>query len=454
MTETWRDRLPLALSFLIVLAYALIDRYGPAASHDSLYYLEGASYWLQTGTFSNMYWGSVLPEVHYAPLFSGILAALSFFSGMDPRSIADILLPFVAAWNLGLVDLILKRLKLPWHAICLLLLLLASTYAFFSIHWHIWSEPFYLSFLLIAALGIMQAVDSQKARWVLFAALMAGLSVLVRYAGLFMFPFLVLWLFFALKENRWRNSLLFSLVSLLPFVAWTIRNKISSGALHSRKYFWDWAGLGEFLRAFEVYFSWTGWVIILLVMILYVRVQKQSISPMIWIWLAGSIIYVVLLILAKSSIDAQIPIDARMLSPLLVPTVLITGSLMQQWPIKWRLPLLGLAFTASMVQAWPFAADAYHEGWSFHQRSLRAPGSPVYQIRAALPDSARLFATDVDGHYLAYMLNRPVTYHHFGDTLQPGGWYVRWQTEMPLETTTRDAIEVVPDLVWHRKPLP
>ncbi|MBA4304351.1 MAG: hypothetical protein C0424_09025 [Sphingobacteriaceae bacterium] len=454
MPERWGQFVPFVLALGICLAFASIDRFGPAATHDSLYYLEGASYWLKTGTFSNMYWGSVLPEVHYAPLFSGLLALLAWLSGNSPVEITPILLPFLAFINLLMIALLAKKHGLSWFGSGLMVLVVAGSYAFFSIHWHIWSEPLYLSLLLLSALTMSLWIEKKRLWWLVVAGLAAGLSVLVRYAGLFMLPLLVLWLFFAVSTHRWRNSLLFSALALLPFALWTIRNKVMAGALHSRKYFWEWAGSDEFSQALEVSFSWTGLVIVAVTGLLFVVIKRQKV-PLLWaVWLGGSVLYVTLLVVAKSTIDNQIPLDARMLSPLLLPAVLLAAFLIKSLPPKWLISTLAIASIVSLLQIVPPARDVYTRGWSFNDQSLRDPQAPIGLIQAALPDSALVFATDVDGHYIAYMLNRPITYHHFGDTLKPGAWYVRWKTQRPLKATTRDAVTVVPDWVWYRKPLP
>jgi len=445
---------PWLAGLLVVCAYVLIDRHGPAATHDSLYYLQGASYWLQTGTFSNNYWGTVQPEVHYAPLFSGVLALLAGVSGSTPLAVAHWLMPLLAGLNLALFGGILHFWRWSKLHIAGMLLIIGTAFPFFSMHWHIWSEPMYLSCILAAALLLLQWQKSGQTALLLLAASMAGFSVLVRYAGLFMLPLFVLAIYQARKSHLWRNIFVFSAVSLLPFALWTIRNKLLAQSLSSRSLFWDWAGVHEFLRAVETLISWGNLALLGLAVLFICFRRKRNLLPDSWIWLAGGSLYVILIFLAKSAVDKQIPIDARLLSPLLLPILLIFGREMMLWSAKQRTVWIAIALVGGLVQGASFAAGAYRDGWAFNDRRLLEEGTPLRQMQAVLPQEAPVFATDVDAHYLAYLLEREVNYLSRGEALPTGAYFLRWKAPLP-ETSTIEGSDILLDgLVWHRRKAP
>lgn len=445
---------PWIAGILVVCAYVLIDRHGPAATHDSLYYLQGASYWLQTGTFSNNYWGTVQPEVHYAPLFSGVLALLSEIGGSTPLAVVKWLMPFFAALNLALFGGLLSFWRWSRLQMAGMLLLIGTAFPFFSMHWHIWSEPMYLSCILAAALLLMYWQKSGQTSLLLLAATVAGFSVLVRYAGLFMLPLFVLAVYNARKAHLWRNIFLFSIICLLPFAVWTIRNKLIAQSLSSRTLFWDWAGVHELLRAFETVISWGNLALLGLGLLFICFRQKRNLLPNSWIWLAGGSLYVVLIFLAKSAVDKQIPIDARLLSPLLLPMFFVLGREMIFWTAKQRTVWIAIALIGGLVQGASFAAGAYRDGWAFNDRRLFEEGTPLMQMQSVLPKEAVVFATDVDAHYLAYLLGREVNYLSRGEALPTGAYYLRWKAPLPERNTTEGSDILLDGLVWHRRIAP
>jgi len=443
---------PWVSSVFLALVYTFINRFGIAATHDSLYYLEGASYWLETGTFTNNYWGNVEPELHYAPLFSGLLALLAKLSNSTPLAVAQWLMPLLAAINLALCGWLLRMWRWPWLQVSLLILVLGTVHSFYSIHWHIWSEPLYFCLILFATIALLHWQQNKSNIWFFLATTAAGCSVLARYAGLFLLPFFVLLVFSSIRDGRWKYSLLFSFWSILPFLAWTVRNKLVSNTLSSRTIFWDWAGVHELMKAFETIVSWSGIAILGAVLVIKFWHQKRFLLLPSGIAFIGGSIYVVLLILAKSSVDPQIPIDARMLAPLLLPILLIFANEMSWWTPKQRQIWLTVALLASSTQAWFFAAGAYKHGWAFNDQRHFEIGKPLQQMRAILPQEAKLFATDVDAHYLSYLLRRPVLYLNKSDTLQQGAFYLRWMAAPPETRTTEGTEELINETVWYRNP--
>lgn len=445
---------PWLAGILMVGTYAFIDRHGPAATHDSLYYLEGAHYWLKTGTFSNNYWGTVQPEVHYAPLFSGLLALLALITSTSPISVAQWLMPLLAGANLVLFGWLLRLWRWDHLQSACMILLCGMAFPFFSIHWHIWSEPLYLFSLLATGVVLMYWQNSGKTSLLLLAAAVAGLSVLVRYAGLFMLPMFVLAVFAKSPSRQWPNILLFSGVALLPFAGWTLRNKLMAQSLSSRTLFWDWAGVHELIRAVETVISWGNLAILALAIVIFCISTKRKLASESWLWLAGGSIYVVLIFLAKSSVDNQIPIDTRMLSPLLLPILFVFGSEMMHWTAKKRVFWMALALAGGLVQGASFAAGAYRDGWAFNDRRLFATGTPLSKMQAVLPKEGLVFATDVDAHYLAYLLQREINYLSRGEELPEGAYFVCWKAPLPEANTVEGSETLVHESVWHRHKAP
>jgi hypothetical protein len=186
----------------------------------------------------------------------------------------------------------------------------------------------------------------------------------------------VVWLTEAGKTNRVRvrNAIIFSITGAIPLLAWIIRNQIITGQPTSRVFSLNlmpkssWISLlntvfvwflpGRFVHGKELY--WLGGVIIILAISLgiYIFRYTRSVSPKDQspgmqkpvILLSLSILaYMVVLIISRSFFDVRIPMDERLLSPVLVMgLILLVWILEKIWKIK-RWLAYGIVVLISLI---------------------------------------------------------------------------------------------------------
>ncbi len=438
------------LPLVITCFFMVVDRFGPAVTHDSLFYMNGAESIRDLGRFSNEYYGALQHDTYYAPGLSALLAFLSFLSklsvGIMAKSVMYLLLftNLLLALRLCLAHGIDQKSTIGFTAI------LGLSFPFFSIHLHIWSEPLFLTLLLVVALALKNWFDTNQRSWFLGAVVLLGLSVLVRFAGLFMLPYFG---FFILQKRgfSWKWILPFSFFSLLPFVLWSLRNSLLAQELSSQTLFWNWVGGYAVLDAFKTVLFWSGLSFVVLALVISQLLQRKKLLLEIWPQLVGALVYVAFLLLAKSSVDRMIPLDSRLLSPLLVP---IISSIFILWNgmIKvWLRVTLTVALLLSFVQLMRPIQEVYKHGWGLTDRRLLEVGIPG-QIKTSLPDTAVCYASGFDVHYFRYLLKREVKYLPINQPLPDSSYFLLWLAEPPNSRMLANAEERLPGLLWATNP--
>jgi hypothetical protein len=247
--------LPLAGGGLIGLATS----WGAGLSPDSILYISVARNLLAgQGLMVLDANGAMMPLVHYPPLYPAWLA-LGGGLGFDPLDWARWANLICFGLNIALFARLAKKL-IPgdaWPLLLTSLMLLGLPNRL--VHAMAWSEPL---FLLLGFSGIACLEASQSRRtwpWLGLAALALGLSSLVRYTGLVFIATGVLMVahrnFFRDRPD-WRQPAIFSLMSGLPWLAWTARNYLLFGSFSDRQLYFHPPAASQLLGAAQNVTAW------------------------------------------------------------------------------------------------------------------------------------------------------------------------------------------------------
>lgn len=217
----WRVPLLLALACVTAVLWSSAT-HGLGVAPDSVVYLQAAESLLAGQGLT--YRG--LPLTHFPPAFPTLLAAAARLLGATPFAAAR----YVQALLLGISVLLLAWLageasgsRLPVVLPATLLFALSA----WNLHPHlrVLSESLFLLFTL-ACFGLLALYLRTAAwRWLVVAALAAGLSILTRYIGAALIPPL-LWAVwrYGSRQRRVSSTLVVLLCSGGPVAVWMARN--------------------------------------------------------------------------------------------------------------------------------------------------------------------------------------------------------------------------------------
>jgi hypothetical protein len=202
--------------------------YGPGITTDSAHYLSSAEN-LLAGKGYTAYDGT--PYVHWPPLLPSLMALLSL-SGIQPYTAGR----FINAFSFGGIIflsgiLFHQRIKSFWLTISGTLAVLLSPTLLKDCA-YLWSEPVFILLIIMFVYCITQYLEKERLRFLVLAVVFAALSCLQRYAGLTtVITGGILILFFNRKiplYSRFKRSLLFGLIAILPLCLWLMRCRLVS----------------------------------------------------------------------------------------------------------------------------------------------------------------------------------------------------------------------------------
>ncbi|MCC6572375.1 MAG: glycosyltransferase family 39 protein [Planctomycetes bacterium] len=234
----WPAVLILALAACMLVLFATSGQ-GIGVSPDSVFYLEGAENLRAGRGYTSRQPGNVYaPITHWPPGYSFALTASSF--GGEVLDAARRLNALLFALNVLLAGVIIRRLGGRDWAGLLAAALVATAPPMIELHTTAWSEPLFFTL----ALGACACLASfrRNGRWapLLLSAFLAGLSVVVRFAGAALVAAMLLALIAMLGSQsqfllkRRLKAAAFTLVALVPMSAWLI-SRGSGAAGASRK---------------------------------------------------------------------------------------------------------------------------------------------------------------------------------------------------------------------------
>ncbi len=298
--------------------------------------------------------GPDVPMNFRAPLYPLILASLKFI-GLEVMEGARWLNAVLFGGNILLMGTIIERY---YHKSSLFILLgasliLAST-PFLEIHAFAWTEPLFILTGFSGLLMLVMYLESFKTHYLITAVILVGLSWITRYAGA---PFVavgmlaLLWLEKEKWQIRIRDGLLFGFGASIPFFIWSLSQILSGNSATGREIAFHPISIQH---GWQAIYTMTGWLHIpdsvpgiariaiiiffgaLWLVILFVpdpppgrltpsAIQNRfkEIPDIIKILAIFVGIYFAFLTLSISFLDANTPLDNRILTPVYFASVIL-----------------------------------------------------------------------------------------------------------------------------------
>lgn len=338
-----------ACAFFAVLgsvALLLSTGWGIGLSPDSAVYIAVARNLLTGNGFRiPSSTGEWIPSMYYPPLFPALLGGIGVF-GMDPMQGARWLNVVLFGSNIVLIGLCLHAATRSFFLSVSASFLMSISFPMVLVHSMAWSESLLIFFGMLGIYFFALYVK-RSSSWAFAAASVAvGLAFLARYAGISLVATGVGATLLWTKggwTRRWIHTIAFCSISCIPTVMWIMRNLIVAGTATGRKLSFHPIGLDHLESLLDTISTWlfpasdpplTPWLGIflpaLLGFIAFIVIKrspqdKNSGGLRVFPALLGLFIlnYGLLLIFSISFLDAQTPLDNRILSPVYVATVLL-----------------------------------------------------------------------------------------------------------------------------------
>ena len=395
---------------------------GLAPTPDSLVYIETAQS-LREGlgfTYKTAD-GRTVPLTHFPPGYPTALALSSVVTGRPPLAAAKPLQSLLLLAN----GLLLASLLWRWSGSPLLAaaggLLLVTSRPMLEVHAMVWSEPLFFTFMLAGTFLLARHTEAPHRAALLGSAVLVGVGVLVRYAGLAAVLTGVAILMFTpasrrIRRERLIDAMLFGVASCGPIAVWLLHTASASGAAANRQIAFHIIDPGRFARLPTQFYSWvapsdTPRLVdaILVAALLFpfglglavIRNRGSQARELAGIqicaaWIVG---YLLFLAASISLIDAQTPVDTRILSPLwpfaLAAWVLLWRGISRAGTRTRRAAVAACAAAAAaaiLITGWQTAVQAGVTGYGYNNDRYRLSG--LREIAAELPPGVVLYSND------------------------------------------------------------
>jgi len=427
--------LPVGVAALAAAALILIStRWGVGASPDSVVYL-GTARNVVAGRGLTVPYGSEVdrPLTFYPPLYPAVLAGLGLAAG-DPVAAARWLAAGLFCANVLLAGLLAGwRGAAPWQPLAAAGLLLTAP-TMVGLHSMAWSEPLFLGLGFGGLLLLARTLEQGDWAALVLAGAALGLALLTRYAGLAFVGAgcLALVLF---SDEPWRARLVragvLGGIAVAPLLAWTARNQALAGTATDRALAFHPIGLVHARQALDTLASWlllppdnglwvkagvplalAGGVAALAfwqarqpVRAMTARAARMW-TPLDKVLGLFILVYAAFLAASITLVDANTPLDARILSPVfvagLVLAVRLVGAGVARFATARSAAVMMIALAAfgglSLWQAAGVVRQSYHNGIGFNSANWRS--SPTLAWLRRLPEETIVYANAPEPVYL------------------------------------------------------
>ncbi len=415
-------------------------RWGVGVSYDSVFYLSAADNLLKGLGLSRLGGGGeVIPLTHYPPLYPLVLAGLSRVAALSStlvaRGMAAALFGGLALTSAWLVKNFTKSNLAGLGAG----LLIVSSPVLLDVDAWAMSEALYLVCLAGVWWLLAAYVGAPDLRRLMAAAVLAAAAFATRYVGgaaVALGVILAVGVGAPGVVRRLGRGMVFAVAAGLPVLLWGVRNVLLTGAGANRTLIIHPLGrdklsqaahtLADFMLPASMPFRLRLVImlgVVVLVAVVWFRVWLRAGWRRPGDWeaparLAGVLtlhaaLYLVLVFASLTWFDASTPLDARILSPVLVSLVLLSVLAAWEWlnhrPRSrwlaggaWLAVLIVLAFNSFGTVDW--ARRAYQRGLGFNSRSWVE--SPTVAWVRTLDAAAVL--TSNEAFPLTYLTGRPV----------------------------------------------
>ncbi len=424
---------------LAIIGVLTATRWGIGASPDSVVYL-GVARNLLTGRGLTIPFGDVadLPLTRFPPLYPALLAFAGSLAG-DPLSVARWLHAGLFGANALLIAHLVTQARggLTGATVAAAGLFVLSP-SMVLLHSMAWSEPVFLLLSLLCLALLARFVRTQDGRWVVAAGIFAGLACLTRYVGVSLlgagFLSVLIW-GGGDRRRRVRMALLFLGLGAAPLGLWFLRNLAIAGTAADRAVVPHLVGATQAWQALETVSRWlllppsapnaVKAAVALLVgggvfgaLLLggpSIRARGEGrfrewfarVPAEIRLLAVFSISYGLVLLASVSLVDANTPLDERLLSPLLGPALVTSVFALATVRGAGRGARVGRAalllgaslFSLLSLKASSAAAlEAYRNGIGFNQVEWRR--SATVARLSGLLETTRIYANAPEAVYL------------------------------------------------------
>ena len=289
-----------------------------------------------------------------------------------------------------------------------------------TMHSYALTEPLFVTFFLLALLFMYRYFLERAEVWLLAAGCAVGMLLLTRFASVSFLASVALFILLAKRKEGLAVSARSCATFVLPAVllpgAWMVlKFFLDPSADAPRTLQYHPISIGQVLQMFEVLGGWLHLdvstflflaLFLLLVHMTYVRLKAGGLQfPAFLAFNAG--FYLLFIAVSKSFFDAYIPIDQRILLPVLYLMLLFVFDCVREFinlrgDLQGKMEVgafFGLLLVFGAVSAWTVAKQNYFSGNGFASRELQelrlhglVKESDVERVYTNAPELVRLYA--------------------------------------------------------------
>ena len=199
--------------------------------------------WMEFGNDEVYYWTYALypdwSHFDHPPMVGWVIQLFSLNLLLDSEFFIRLASVVFMTANTYIVFRIGKEIKDAWTGLYAALLFTASIYAFVITGIFIMPDTPLMLFWLLAVWSAVRSLSLSKGRFILFFGLFAGLAMLSKYSGVFLWVGMMLYILVfnrkQLKNPYLYLSLLISVVCCIPILYWNIQNGFISFLFHGER---------------------------------------------------------------------------------------------------------------------------------------------------------------------------------------------------------------------------
>jgi hypothetical protein len=431
------------LSLAGLISILIATAQGIGVSPDSVAYL-GAARNLLDGRGLSLPYGQIpdTPLTHFPPLYPLLLSA-SGWLGIEPAQGARWLQALLFGLLIALAGYALYIASRRAAGFALLgSLFIVTSPTLLGLSMMAWTEVLFLLLSLLALLSLARFLEQLKRPMLVLAALLVAAATLTRYAGVALGLTTLMGILLLQRGTRAQklyNLALFSLFSGLPLALWMTRNASLAGSATNREFSFHPLGRSHIVQALGTISEWFMipasapsliklclLLVPLLLIVVALRLPAtQQASQHQWqatvdtqgryfqrLLVLFVLIYTVFLAGSISFLDANTPLDHRILSPVYIVGLLLIflsvhqlvlhlkhGPYLRMALIAFAIPMLALhAFQGALL-----VTTRHQNGSGFMEVQWRQ--SQIIPVVISLPTETPIYSNAPEGIY--FLTERP-----------------------------------------------